>query len=53
VAFEKLDGPLVFLGRAARFERAEVAPAASFGVSFSRVDTMLTGLEFSDHGIVR
>jgi hypothetical protein len=52
VVFEKLNGPLVFLGRAAGFERAEVAPAASFGVNFSRVETILTGLQFSDHGIL-
>jgi hypothetical protein len=50
--FEKLNGPLVFLGRAARLERAEVSPAASLGVSFSRVETILTGLQFSDHGIL-
>jgi hypothetical protein len=50
--FEELDGPLVFLGRAARLERAKVSPAAAFGVDFARVETIFSGLQFADHDIL-
>jgi hypothetical protein len=50
--FEELDRPLVFLGSAARLERAQVSPVAALGVNFSRVESILSGLQFADHGIL-
>jgi hypothetical protein len=50
--FEELDGALVFLGCAARLERAEVSPAAALGVNLPRVESILAGLQFADHGIL-
>jgi hypothetical protein len=50
--FEELDRPLVFLGRAARLERAQVSPAAALRVNVSRVESILSGLQFADHGIL-
>jgi hypothetical protein len=49
VTFEILDRPFVLLGRAARFERAQVPPPARPGIFLPRIQPVTTSLEFSNH----
>jgi hypothetical protein len=48
-ALEVLHGALVFLGRLARSERAEVFAFAGCGVQFPGVETVFAGFQFADH----
>jgi len=49
VPFEVLNGPLMFLGGGATCERSQVAPLAGFGVLLARVQTVLAGLQVTNH----
>ena len=51
--FEKLHRPFVLLGSRTRFESAEVASFACFGVEFSGVETVLAGFELAYHRLPR
>jgi hypothetical protein len=50
VSFEVLDGPLVLFGRGPGTKRAEIPALAGFGVWLARVQPILTGFQFADHG---
>src|SRR5262249_45653575 len=50
VPFEELDVAFVFLSLRACGKRAEVAALARRRVHFPRIEPVLAGLEFSDHG---
>jgi hypothetical protein len=49
VALEVLHGALVFLGRGARRECAEIAAPARFRIQLARIQPELSGREFADH----
>src|SRR5262245_36458888 len=48
--FEKLHLALVPLGGLARAEGAQVPALAGLRIHFARVEAILSGLEFADHG---
>ena len=48
--FEVLNGPLMLLGRRATLERSEVPPLPGFRIGLSRVEPVLTGFQFANHG---
>jgi hypothetical protein len=47
--FEELYRTLVLFGRLAGMERTQVFALAGFGVHLPRIQTVLTGFQFSDH----
>src|ERR1700741_2522439 len=49
VALEVLHRALMLLGRRARLECAEVAPAAGLRVGFARIKPVSAGFELADH----
>jgi hypothetical protein len=51
LVLEELHCALVFLRRRARFERAEIPTLARLGILLSRVQPVLTALEFANHTI--
>jgi alkanesulfonate monooxygenase SsuD/methylene tetrahydromethanopterin reductase-like flavin-dependent oxidoreductase (luciferase family) len=49
--FEILHRAFVLLGGGAGSEGAEIAAAAGLGIYFSRVEPVLAGRQFADHGV--
>jgi len=50
-ALEELDSPFVLRGRFPRVKRTQVSAFAGLGIDLSRIESILTGLEFTDHGV--
>jgi hypothetical protein len=50
--FEKLNRALVLFRGFEGFERAEVPPFSGLRVLFPRVETIFTGLQFSNHVLI-
>ena len=48
---EELHGFLMLLRRGARLERAEVTALAGLGILFARIEPVLAGGKFADHGV--
>jgi hypothetical protein len=48
--FEILHFPLMLLGRGPAFERPQVAASTGAGILLSRVQAILAGCQFPDHG---
>jgi hypothetical protein len=48
-SFKELNLALMLLCRCAGIERAEISAFPGFGIFLRRVQTVLTGFEFSDH----
>jgi hypothetical protein len=49
-ALEELHVAFMLLGLFQRRKRAEISPLARTRVDLSRIEPILTGLEFADHG---
>jgi hypothetical protein len=49
-AFEKLDGTFVTLGRSPAPESVEVLAPSSAAIDNARIQPILAGFEFTDHG---
>jgi hypothetical protein len=49
-AFKVLNGLLVLLGLGARWESAKIAAFAGSRIYLSRIEPVLPGFEFADHG---
>jgi hypothetical protein len=48
--FEVLYRAFMFFCRYARAERAQVSSLAGLGINFARIESVLSGLQLSDHG---
>jgi hypothetical protein len=49
-AFEELDGTFVTLGRSPAPESAKVLAPSSAAIDLARIQSILAGFEFADHG---
>src|ERR671934_87010 len=49
MTLEILNGVLVFFGRRARLERAEIAAPAGLRIDLARIEPVAAGLELADH----
>src|SRR5438874_11497922 len=49
--FEELDGALPLLSRRSGLEGSEIAAPAGSRIPFSRIESVLSRCQFSDHGV--